>query len=160
MNSNSNNNNNYSHNNKLYPLAESEIVVPPTVPSTKDDEYASAHFVDSSPTTVVDLPVANPISEAVQDAASNNNGSQEEHEPSATSIQTHPLLVAMKRRRLRAQYINGTTGALLGLVVLGPVGALALGYLGNRLTKHSLKLRERVVQQELQRRGHVDVTVI
>jgi len=62
-----------------------------------------------------------------------------------------PNFEKMKRRRVRAQLLAGTAGAVVGLVFLGPLGALVCGFAGNKLVKGVAKTRENRLKASYQR---------
>lgn len=62
-----------------------------------------------------------------------------------------PNFAKMKKRRVRAQFLAGTAGAVVGLVFLGPLGALVCGFAGNKLVKGVAKTRENRIKAKYQR---------
>lgn len=62
------------------------------------------------------------------------------HIPPPSNVK-RPNFELMKKRRVRAQFIAGVTGATLGVVFLGPLGLL-LGVATNKITKGVAKSRE------------------
>ena len=81
---------------------------------------------------------------------------QDDHQPyscSSSRMTTipRPNFEKMKKRRVRAQLLAGTAGALVGLFFLGPVGALVCGFAGNKLIKGVAKTRENRIKAKYQR---------
>jgi hypothetical protein len=67
------------------------------------------------------------------------------------------LLAQMKRHRKAATVNSGLCGGLVGLILLGPLGALAVGAGSAMVTKHSLKRKEKALRKSLQGRLHEPV---
>ena len=67
------------------------------------------------------------------------------------------LLRQMKQRRKVATLNSGIWGGVVGLLLLGPVGAVGIGYGSALLTKHSLKRREKIIRKRLEGRLHEPV---
>lgn len=63
------------------------------------------------------------------------------------------LLWQMKQQRKRSTFQSGLWGGLFGLIILGPVGAIAVGAGAAIVTKSSMKRREKQVKQQLA--GHL-----
>jgi len=62
-----------------------------------------------------------------------------------------PKLVRMKERRKRRTFVVGIVGGTIGLVLLGPIGAVAGGFGSALITKSIGKRRERRVATRLER---------
>lgn len=73
---------------------------------------------------------------------------------SAQTVRTTNSKQRMKQERVRQQYRAGIVGAVVGLVVLGPVGAVIGGVCANKTTKAVMKSKEKRIlhHQQQQRR--------
>ena len=60
------------------------------------------------------------------------------------------LLHRMKQRRKIATVNSGLWGGVLGLILLGPIGAVGLGYGSAMAPKHSMKRREKFIRRRLE----------
>ena len=112
--------------------SEREIYSPPV----KDIPFSTTTEEDSLPTAT-----AQPVS------ATTYHGDDSSYE-----INGADLLRRMKQHRKAATINNGLWGGLFGLIVLGPVGAVGIGYGSALITKHSLKRREKRIRKRLQGR--------
>ena len=70
----------------------------------------------------------------------------------ANTITGEELLYRLKRHRKKATMKNGLIGCVFGMVLLGPLGALGVGFGSACFTKHRLKRREKALRHQLEGR--------
>jgi hypothetical protein len=70
------------------------------------------------------------------------------------------VLRSMKEDRKKRTVTAGVVGGIVGLFILGPLGAVVIGVTSAVVTKHSGKSRERRVRKQLEREGLLNQPVV
>jgi hypothetical protein len=102
----------------------------------ENDNDVANHTQDATTTMV-------PYSESLPPQSSETTGTTTTH-----SSVPRPDFERMKKARVRGQIAAGAVGAVGGFMLLGPIGALALGVTGNKVTKAVTKRREKRLKED------------
>lgn len=83
-----------------------------------------------------------------------------DHHHHQNTITGDELLSRLKQHRKQATIKSGFIGGIVGLLVLGPIGALGIGAGSAVITKHRLKRREKSLRKQLDGRLHQPLPVL
>ncbi|CAB9502545.1 expressed unknown protein [Seminavis robusta] len=169
---------NFSRNSKKQPSAqnaEPEITVAPatlaserfgsgTVVEAEAYQIPAAVTYDPSKGTTAEIPsFEDALDENLPTANARPTPKRQRPSPKrqrATPQTGEELLRRMKMQRKAATVNSGLWGGLLGLILLGPVGAVGVGAGSAIMTKHSMKRREKVLRKRLEGRLHEPMFLI